>query len=78
MKKSIFIVVLVIHDHYRFQTNLYADNDCQDCERWIIEVFKKTKDYLEDFKKGLPIIKTFEKSKELTDSETDHLWIQEF
>ena len=71
MKKSIFIVVNVHYDYHRFQKNLYASNNQQDCIEWA-------KNYNKKQKRNLPIIKTFKTSIKKNNIEIEHLWIQKF
>ena len=70
MSKSIFIVVLVSYDWYRFQQNLYANNNQKDCIEWA-------KNYNKKENENLPIIRISKMSDNLDNRETGHLWIQE-
>jgi len=69
--KTIFVVVLVTYDWWRFQKNIYASNNQKDCIEW-------TKKY-EPFGGGkLPIILSEKSSDKKDKTETSHLWIQAF
>jgi len=69
--KTIFIVVLVHYDYYRFQENLYASNEKGNCIKWA-------KDYNKKNNKEFLIIYTKKKSITKDKLEITHLWIQSF
>lgn len=35
MSKSVYVVVEVTYDYYRFQNNVYASTDYKNCYNWI-------------------------------------------
>ena len=72
---TIYIVVLVTYDYFRFQNNLYASLSKEDCLKFIEKENKKEHN-------PMPVYEykneNSKKADKLCASETRHFWIQKF
>lgn len=72
-QNSIFVVVLVNYDYYRFQDNLGASTSIEKAREIAAQ---KAKEY--GYDGDLPVIEDAEKSSDMDSSETGHVWIEIF
>lgn len=72
---SLFVIVHVTYDYYRYQFNIGASTDI-DTARKIAINYKKEKEY--DGEPPLPIIEDKDKSSDMDSPETNHIWIEVF
>lgn len=66
---TIFVVVDVTYDYYRFQANVGATTDLEQARKIAAHYAQRD---------SLPIIEDGEVSKSMDDPESPHLWIERF
>lgn len=69
MTSSIFVIVKVTYDYYRFQDNLGAATDIDDARRLAAEFANKL---------GVMVIEDKQQSEDMLKSEVHHILIEEF
>ncbi len=73
MKKNIFILIHVTYDHFRFQNNIFASTDYDECYKFAKDNHKDR--LLFDYDRIGDDIGIYE-SNEYDKKELSHLWIQ--